>query len=105
MQFILAIAPAADFHLVAVKFSFADNTKTLVVKRSPDSESIFDAQDREAIIEFEMGDHNGKKQSAHLPRNAQSGGWMVVRSEKILRHHNCLTTEEVSNVGSTCKQV
>jgi len=60
MQLILAIAYAADFHLAAVKFSFADNAKTLVVERAPASESIFGAQDREAIIEFKMGGHDAK---------------------------------------------
>jgi hypothetical protein len=56
----LAIAQAADFHLAAVKFSFADDTKTLVVERSPGSKSIFDAQDRETLVEFEMCDHDAK---------------------------------------------
>ena len=46
----LAIACAADFHLAAVKFSFADNANTLVIQRLPVSESIFGAQDREAVI-------------------------------------------------------
>jgi len=54
------IAQAADFYLAAVKFSFADDTKTLVVQRSPTSKSIFGTQDREAIIESDMGDHNAK---------------------------------------------
>ena len=60
MQLILAIAYAADFHLAAVKFSFADNAKTLIIERSPVSKSIFGAQDRQAIVEFEMGVHNAK---------------------------------------------
>ena len=60
MQLILAIARASDFHLTAVKFSFADNANTLVIQRRPVSESIFDAQDRQALIEFEMGVHNAK---------------------------------------------
>ena len=60
VQLILAIACAADFHLAAVKFSFADNANTLVIQRLPVSESIFGAQDREAVIEFEMSDHNAK---------------------------------------------
>ncbi|PYI59943.1 MAG: hypothetical protein DMC59_04535 [Verrucomicrobia bacterium] len=77
MQLILAIARAADFYLTAVKFSFADNAKTLVVERGPGSKSIFGAQDREAIVEFEMRVHNAK---AFWPshRNAQSGRWMIV---------------------------
>jgi hypothetical protein len=62
------IACAADLHLAAVKFSFADNAKTLVVERAPGSKSIFGAQDREAIIEFEMRDHNAK-QSGHCIEN------------------------------------
>ena len=61
MQLILASARASDFHLTAVKFSFADNAKTLVVERVPGSKSIFSAQDREAIIEVEMGGHNVKR--------------------------------------------
>jgi hypothetical protein len=56
----LAIAQAADFHLAAVKFSFADNAKTLVVERAPVSKSIFNTQDRQAIVEFEMRYHNAK---------------------------------------------
>ncbi len=60
MQLILAIARAADFHLAPVEFSFADNAKTFVIQRRPVSESIFDAQDREALVEFEMGVHNAK---------------------------------------------
>ena len=60
VQLILAIARAADFYLASVKFSFADNAKTLVVERGPGSKSIFDAQDREAIVEFEMRVHNAK---------------------------------------------
>ena len=58
VQLILTIAYAANFHLAAVKFSFADDAKTLVVERVPVSESIFSAQDREAIVEFKMCDHN-----------------------------------------------
>jgi len=57
---VFATAYAADFHLAAVKFSFAADAKTLVIERSPGSKSIFDAQDREAIIEFQMSDHNAK---------------------------------------------
>jgi len=74
---ILAIARATNFHLASVEFSFADNAKTLVVERSPGSKSIFGAQDREAIVEFEMRVHNAK---AFWPshRNAQSGRWMIV---------------------------
>jgi hypothetical protein len=60
VQFIFAIPQAADFHLAAVKVSLADDTKTLVVERSPVSESIFSAQDREPIVEFEMCDHNAE---------------------------------------------
>jgi len=77
MQLILAIARATNFHLASVKFSFADNAKTLVVERGPGSKSIFGAQDREAIVEFEMRVHNAK---AFWPshRNAQSGRWMIV---------------------------
>ena len=60
MQLILAIARATNFHLASVKFSFADNAKTLVVERGPGSKSIFGAQDREAIVEFEMRVHNPK---------------------------------------------
>ena len=60
VQLILAIACAADFHLAAAKSSFADNANTLVIERLPVSESIFGAQDREALIEFEMGGHNAK---------------------------------------------
>ena len=32
VQFEFAVAQAADFHLTAVKFSLADNAKTLVVE-------------------------------------------------------------------------
>jgi hypothetical protein len=60
MQFILAIAQSMDFYLTAVEFSFADNANTLVIQRVPFPESIFGAQDREAIIEFEMSVHNAK---------------------------------------------
>jgi len=63
VQFIFAIACAADFHLTAVKFSFADNAKTLVVERAPSSKSIFRTQDREPIVEFKMGDHNATTSS------------------------------------------
>ena len=57
MQFIFTIAQAANFHLAAVKFSFTDDAKTLVVERCPGSKSIFSAQDREAIIKFQMHNH------------------------------------------------
>jgi len=77
MQFIFAIPQAANFHLAAVKFSFADNAKTLVVERPPGSNSIFSAQDREAIIEFEMCDHKIQRAVCSLHRNAQSGRWMI----------------------------
>ena len=60
VQLILAIARASDFYLTAIKFSFADNAKTLVIERAPGPKSILNAQDREAIVEFEMGGHNGK---------------------------------------------
>ena len=63
MQLIFADAEAADFHLAAVKFSFADNANALVVERPPFSESIFSAQDREAIVEFRMCDHKFTKSS------------------------------------------
>jgi hypothetical protein len=76
VQLILAIARASDFHLAAVKFSFADNAKTLVVERTPGSKSIFSAQDREAIVEFQMGGHNAKAVCS-LHRNAQSGRRMI----------------------------
>jgi hypothetical protein len=59
------IPQPANFYLATVKFSFADNAKTLVVERLPVSKSIFGAQDREAIIEFDMRDHKYKQQSAH----------------------------------------
>jgi hypothetical protein len=68
VQLILAVAYATNFHLAAVKFSFADNANTLVVERAPGSKSISGAQDREAIIKFEMRDHNAK-QSAHCIEN------------------------------------
>jgi len=60
VQLILAIARATNFHLASVKFSFADNAKALVFERGPGSKSISGAQDREAIVEFEMCDHNVK---------------------------------------------
>ena len=41
VQFIFAVAQAADFHLTAVKFSLADNAKTLVVEGSPLSKLVF----------------------------------------------------------------
>jgi len=52
--------PFLHFHLTSAKFSLADNAKTLVIDRSPVSKSIFSAQHREPIVEFEMGDHNAK---------------------------------------------
>jgi hypothetical protein len=76
VQLILAIAYAADFHLAAVKFSFADNAKPLVVERAPGSKSIFSMQDREAIVEFEMRDHNAKS-SLLIASKTQSGRWMI----------------------------
>jgi hypothetical protein len=57
MQFIFAIAEAANFDLATVKFSFADNAKALVVERTPGSDSIFCAQDRQALIKFQMHNH------------------------------------------------
>ncbi len=59
-QFIFAIAQAADFRLAAGKSSFAENAKTLVVERPPVSKSIFSTQDREPIVEFDMGNHSAK---------------------------------------------
>jgi hypothetical protein len=60
VQFIFTISQALDFHLPAVKFSLADNAKTLIIERSPVSKSIFSTQHREPIVEFEMGNHNAK---------------------------------------------
>ena len=60
VQFIFVSAQAADFHLAAGKFSFADNAKTLFIERSPFSEAIFGTQHREPIIEFKMCNHNAK---------------------------------------------
>ncbi|HVD95092.1 MAG TPA: hypothetical protein VNE84_03010 [Candidatus Limnocylindria bacterium] len=60
VQLIFAIAQAVDFHLAAVKFSLADNAKTLVVERSPFPQSILSTQSREPIVEFEMGDHDAE---------------------------------------------
>jgi hypothetical protein len=59
-QFIFAIAQAANFRLAASKSSFAENAKTHVIERPPVSKSIFSTQNREPIIEFEMGDHIAK---------------------------------------------
>jgi hypothetical protein len=74
VQLILVIAYAADFHLTAVKFSFADNAKTLVIERAPRSKSIFGAQDPEAIVEFKMRDHNAKAVcSLHRKHNRGRG--------------------------------
>lgn len=77
VQLIFAIACAADFYLTAIKFSFADNAKALVVERAPGPKSILNAQDREAIVEFEIGGHNAKAVCS-LHRNAQSG-WSMIR--------------------------
>jgi hypothetical protein len=74
VQPILAIAQMADFHLAAVQFSFADNANTLVIERLPASESIFGAQDREAIIEFEMSDHNAKAVCSLHRKHNRGGG-------------------------------
>jgi hypothetical protein len=60
VQFIFAVVQAADFHLPSVKFSLADNAKTLVIERSPVSESIFNTQYGEPIVEFEMSYHSAK---------------------------------------------
>jgi hypothetical protein len=83
MQFMFTIAQAANFHLASVKFSLADNAKTLVVERSPVSKSVFHAQDREPIIEFQMCDHM-QRAVCSLHRSAQSGRWMIVWSGKTL---------------------
>jgi hypothetical protein len=77
VQFIFVIALAADLHLTAVKFSLADDAKTLVIERSPVSKSIFSTQHREPIVEFEMGNHNAQAVCS-LHRQAQSGRWMIV---------------------------
>jgi hypothetical protein len=58
IQFIFAIAKAANFHLPASKFSLAQNAKTFVVERHPASTPIFGAQNRKPIIEIEMSDHS-----------------------------------------------
>jgi hypothetical protein len=73
-QLILAIARATNFHLASVKFSFADNAKTLVVERGPGSKSIFGAQDREAIVEFEMRVHNAKHSGHHIETHNRGAG-------------------------------
>ena len=77
VQFMFTIAHASDFDLTPVKFSLADNAKTLVIERSPVSKSIFSTQHREPIVEFEMGNHSAKAVCS-LHRQAQSGRWMIV---------------------------
>jgi len=59
-QFIFAIAQVAEFHLATVEFSFTDNTQTLVIERSPVSNSIFHTKNGQPRVEFEMSDHNAK---------------------------------------------
>ena len=65
-QFIFAIAEPADFHLTAVKFSFADNAKTLVVEGPPSSKSIFSTQDREPIIKLNVSDHCNEQSAPRI---------------------------------------
>ena len=74
----LAIAQAANFYLAAVKFSFANDAKTLVVERSPGSKSIFGAQGREPLIKFQMHKPLVRKPVCSLRGNKQSGRWMIV---------------------------
>jgi hypothetical protein len=47
----------ANIHLSALEFSPAKNADSLVVERIPTPERIAYAQDREPIIEIEMGYH------------------------------------------------
>ena len=80
VQLILAIARAADFHLATVKFFLADNAKTLVVERPPGSKSIFGAQDRQAIVEFEMSDHDEKSSLLiAIEAHNRAAGWLCDR--------------------------
>ncbi|PYJ28990.1 MAG: hypothetical protein DMF24_11995 [Verrucomicrobia bacterium] len=74
MQFMFVIPQPANFHLAAVKFSFADNAKALVIERSPSSKSIFGTQDRQAVIEFEMHDHNAKAICSLHRKHNRGGG-------------------------------
>ena len=60
VQFIFPVTEAADFHLTTVKFSLADNAKTLVLERSPFSKPIFSTQYQEPIVEFKMYNHNAE---------------------------------------------
>jgi hypothetical protein len=54
------IAYAADFHLTAVKFSFAQNANPLVAERGPVSKSIVLTHDCEPIIKSQMRSHSAK---------------------------------------------
>ena len=77
MQLIFTIGKAPDFDLTSVELSLAKDTKALIIERIPAPESILGTQDREAIVEFEMGGHSAKAVCS-LHRNTQSGRWMIV---------------------------
>jgi hypothetical protein len=51
------IGKAPDFDLTSVELSLAKDTKALIIERIPAPESILGTQDREPIVEFEMGNH------------------------------------------------
>jgi hypothetical protein len=57
MQLMSTIGKAPDFDLTAVELSLAKDTKALFIERIPAPESILGTQDREPIVEFEMGNH------------------------------------------------
>jgi hypothetical protein len=83
IQFIFAIAEAANFHLPALKFSLAQNAKTFVVERHPVSTPIFGAQNQNPMIEIKMGGHVHRAVCS-VRRKAQSGRRLIVRSGKFL---------------------
>jgi len=71
------IAKAPDFDLTSIELSLAQDTKPLIIQRVPAPELILGTQDRETIVEFEMGDHSAKAVCS-LHGSAQSGRWLIV---------------------------
>jgi hypothetical protein len=77
VHFISAARETPDLNLPTLEFSLANTAHTLIVERIPFSGSIFVAQDRQSIVEFDMRSHH-KKTLCASHRNKQSGRWMIV---------------------------
>jgi hypothetical protein len=61
MQRVSTTGKTADVDLSPFEFSFANTANPLIIERVPSPRSITSAQDRQAIIEFDMINHGVRR--------------------------------------------